>query len=134
MTPEQKRRKAKDYHLRINYGITLEEYELLFLYQDGHCALCPAVPTIRALAVDHDHDTGEIRSLLCLRCNKFIVGNQTIQNVRMVLSYLENPPAKLFFGGHRYVPKGKEKPVRRRKKRRTVKRTGTRISRGGISP
>lgn len=59
------------------YGITDAEYTKLLIEQGGVCAVCrqpetrrmgPAGGT-RPLAVDHDHETGEIRGLLCSRCN-----------------------------------------------------------------
>lgn len=52
------------------FGITIEQYQQMFDAQDGLCAICgePPTPEYR-LAVDHDHDTGKIRSLLCRHCN-----------------------------------------------------------------
>jgi len=58
-----------DAFLRRTYGITLEEYNALLVKQNGHCALCPAIPNGRRLHVDHDHKTHAIRGLLCRKCN-----------------------------------------------------------------
>jgi hypothetical protein len=58
-----------------NYGITLDEYERRFAYQNGVCAICslPQNSTRnQRLCVDHDHDTGAIRGLLCDTCNRGI--------------------------------------------------------------
>lgn len=53
-----------------SYGITLEEYDLYFKKQGGLCALCRGESNGRGrLAVDHDHETGEVRGLLCFTCN-----------------------------------------------------------------
>lgn len=57
------------------FGITQEEYEDLLIEQDYACAICRQPETavrqgrLKQLAVDHDHDTGKIRGLLCQRCN-----------------------------------------------------------------
>lgn len=42
----------------------------------GRCAICnrPATTFRKRLAVDHDHKTKEIRGLLCLHCNRYVVG------------------------------------------------------------
>lgn len=53
-------------------GVTDEEYILMLIAQDGHCALCPSTPKTRRLHVDHDHATGRVRGLLCHRCNRFL--------------------------------------------------------------
>lgn len=50
------------------YGITVDEYDKLFLQQDGKCAMC-GKPSEKTLVVDHDHETKNVRSLLCERCN-----------------------------------------------------------------
>jgi len=61
--------------LKAEYGITLDEYNDMLQQQDYTCAVCNEPETIRQgdkvkrLSVDHDHETGKIRSLLCHRCN-----------------------------------------------------------------
>ena len=45
----------------------------MFAAQNGVCAIClEARPEERTLHVDHDHETGAIRGLLCFRCNNAI--------------------------------------------------------------
>jgi hypothetical protein len=59
------------------YGASLEWYEKAHAEQDGLCALCGQPEThpvtkggkTRRLAIDHDHETGIVRGLLCFRCN-----------------------------------------------------------------
>lgn len=51
-----------------NYGISLEEYNALLESQNGVCAVCEG-KTGRKLSVDHDHKTGKVRGLLCVKCN-----------------------------------------------------------------
>lgn len=64
---------------RRNYGLTQEEYDDYLVKQEGLCALCHKEETVimrghvKQLSVDHDHKTGQIRALLCARCN-FLVG------------------------------------------------------------
>ena len=61
-------------HLKRAYGMTLEAYRTLADAQGGRCAACGEVPSgaghCGRLHVDHDHDTGEIRGLLCVTCNQ----------------------------------------------------------------
>lgn len=86
-------------YLKRKYGITEEQYNELLLEQAGKCAICLKKPRTRALAVDHDHKTNEIRGLLCSRCNHGLLGNahDSIEMLKRALDYLENPPAKGFF-------------------------------------
>jgi len=62
---------AKSIYLKYKYGITLDQYNEMFLAQNGVCAICGNSETYnkRSLAVDHDHITGVVRGLLCLDCN-----------------------------------------------------------------
>jgi hypothetical protein len=67
----RKGRKAqeRDAHLRRTFGITQADYEELLARQGGGCAICGKKPGKISLHVDHDHETGEIRGLLCVGCN-----------------------------------------------------------------
>jgi hypothetical protein len=60
----------RKYNLKANYGISVEKYEHLYSEQSGKCAICSGdCPTGKRLSVDHDHETGEVRGLLCSSCN-----------------------------------------------------------------
>ena len=64
------KQKARSYHLEKNHGLTLDEYDRMLEAQGGVCAICGAPPRPDiALHVDHDHQTGARRGLLCFRCN-----------------------------------------------------------------
>jgi hypothetical protein len=60
---------------RRRYGITAERYQSMVEFQEGLCAICGQPETAqrrgitKTLAVDHNHTTGQIRGLLCHRCN-----------------------------------------------------------------
>ncbi len=57
-------------HLRRKFGITSSAYAQLLAAQNGGCAICEQpCETGKRLAVDHDHRTGQVRGLLCSRCN-----------------------------------------------------------------
>lgn len=60
---------ARKYNLKKKYGITEDQYEVMLKLQGGHCKICPNKPGKPRLCVDHDHDTGEVRALLCRSCN-----------------------------------------------------------------
>lgn len=51
-----------------SYQLTPDDYDRLLKSQDGVCAICGKSPKGR-LHIDHNHDTGEVRGLLCFRCN-----------------------------------------------------------------
>lgn len=58
--------------------------------QHGCCAICkkPESHFKMRLAVDHNHKTGQVRGLLCYRCNKFVVGRNTYDTAVALLEYL----------------------------------------------
>lgn len=54
----------------IGIDLTVEEYDEMLLEQEGVCWICKRAPkSNRRLSVDHDHDTGQVRGLLCTKCN-----------------------------------------------------------------
>ena len=54
--------------LSAKYGITQEEYEAMLSNQGHVCWICKEKGK-RRLTIDHDHETGKIRGLLCCNCN-----------------------------------------------------------------
>lgn len=69
--------KAKDLRLRKKFGISLNEYNQMYLDQNSVCALCGRASyskhrsgKIKSLAVDHCHKTKKVRGLLCDQCNR----------------------------------------------------------------
>ena len=89
-TDEQKN-KLKDLQLQNDFGITLEEYNEIFVRQNGKCAICGKhqIEFKRALCVDHCHETGNVRGLLCLGCNTGIGSlNDDIENLNCAIIYL----------------------------------------------
>lgn len=58
------------HHLKQSYGITLEQYDKMVEDQNGVCAICGNINSNgRRLSVDHNHNTGKVRALLCGGCN-----------------------------------------------------------------
>lgn len=86
--------KIKDRYLKKHYGISLDDYEKMFEKQNGVCAIC-GDPNMseryKYLAVDHCHETGRIRGLLCDACNKALGGfKDSIDVLKSAVEYL-NP-------------------------------------------
>ena len=59
---------AASRRLRL-FGLSETDHQNMVDSQDNLCAICGRAENGKALAVDHDHDTGEIRGLLCAYCN-----------------------------------------------------------------
>jgi hypothetical protein len=78
------------------YGITKADYDRMFLEQDGVCAICKQ-PEIakhgngetKALHIDHCHTNGNVRGLLCTRCNYSIGGfKDSVEILTNAINYL----------------------------------------------
>lgn len=63
--------KIRNNNLIKKFGITLKQYNKMFQEQQGCCAVCSRHQgeLKKGLAVDHNHENGEIRQLLCGNCN-----------------------------------------------------------------
>lgn len=72
------------------YGITVEERNRMYDEQKGLCGLCGTHESSfkRGLHIDHDHFTGKVRSLLCYRCNRHLVGQHTLKTAFEIYQYL----------------------------------------------
>lgn len=71
---EKKKEQSRKSQLKVKYGLTPEQYEVMERAQDGLCAICKRPPQASdpkktRLCVDHDHSTQQVRSLLCHGCN-----------------------------------------------------------------
>lgn len=79
-------------HLRRFYGINRADFDALCESQLGRCAICgcPRESALRGtLFVDHDHETGRVRGLLCYSCNTAIGAlGDSAEGVRRALRYL----------------------------------------------
>jgi lysine/ornithine N-monooxygenase len=65
--------KQKHTARKRRYGITQEQYENMLTKQNYCCAICSTDTVGRnhtAFHVDHNHDTGKVRGLLCDKCNR----------------------------------------------------------------
>jgi len=89
--PDALIKSRKNYKLKKAYGITIEEYNILFLNQNGCCKICkkPQSTFKRSLAVDHCHKTNRIRGLLCHKCNLMIgYCEENLELLKSAASYL----------------------------------------------
>lgn len=67
---ERGKAKSKQYRA-AKYGLTLAQWDDLFLSQNSKCAICKREKPggIGDWHIDHDHTTGKVRGLLCYYCN-----------------------------------------------------------------
>jgi len=72
--------RQKSLKLSKMYGITIDDYLRILAKQNGVCAVCGKTGGQKCLSVDHNHNTGKVRGLLCQRCN-------------LVLGRMEDNPA-----------------------------------------
>ena len=80
---------------KMSYNI----YEELLEYQQHRCAICGTDDSFNRLAMDHDHETGEARGLLCHSCNRYAVGiyedrgkYRSEHHTNIIKTYLSDPP------------------------------------------
>ena len=93
---EEGKRAQRHRHLMKLYSISLENYENVYIRQLGLCAICKTdKPGGRGnrLNVDHDHNTGQLRGLLCHYCNVGIgIMQDSVNLVEAAITYLQSPP------------------------------------------
>ncbi|MFW5899099.1 MAG: endonuclease VII domain-containing protein [Jiangellaceae bacterium] len=87
-------RQARDHKLRSRYGIGVDEYEQMLRDQGGGCAICGSEDSKsnrEHLYVDHCHETGRVRGLLCYHCNTTLgYMRDDPDTLRAAIAYLEN--------------------------------------------
>ena len=88
--------------MKSKYGIDLETYNQILDAQGGVCDICGLPETaklkgkVKRLAIDHCHETGEIRALLCQSCNTMLGrAKDSPDLLRKAADYLESHHARL---------------------------------------
>ena len=84
----------RERHWKREYGLTVEDYFALLEKQGGGCAICKGDTNGRGIFhVDHCHETGRVRGLLCAKCN-ILLGHadDDTKLLRSAISYLIDPP------------------------------------------
>ena len=95
-TPEYKEWQ-RNYRRKRDYGVTPEQYAELAKAQRGNCAICGDVLAIntRMTHIDHNHETGAVRGLLCHHCNTMIGhAREKAATLRSAIAYLRKHKAK----------------------------------------
>ena len=67
--------KRRGYKLKSTYGITAIQWDEIFEWQDFRCKCCATDEEHdrqKPWQVDHDHETGIIRGIICSRCNRLL--------------------------------------------------------------
>ena len=96
MTKEYRRKwywanrdKVIESQLKYRYGMTLSDLAKMERQQRGKCAVCQEKPKKDRLVVDHDHETGRVRGLLCRQCNLALGAlRDSPSSIRRLLAYL----------------------------------------------
>jgi len=78
------------WNLKTRYGLTADQYRALMEKQRGVCALCGG-QMLRPV-VDHDHQTGRVRGILCHHCNIKLPVIEDMGWVMLAWAYLEQEP------------------------------------------
>ncbi len=85
--PERAAANQRRAKLKLNYGLSEEDVEAMLRDQGGKCAICL---TASATDVDHDHETGAVRKMLCNSCNRTLgMAKDNPETLRAAARYLE---------------------------------------------
>ena len=90
-TSTDARKQQRERRLKKDFGLSLEHYDELLQQQNNVCAICGNPNQTKGpLAVDHNHNTGKIRELLCIRCNMGLGAvNEDISILTAMIEYLK---------------------------------------------
>ena len=84
----------RNVNYKRRYGITLEEYNKMLAAQSGQCAICSKQNNHAYgktnLSVDHDHETGRVRGLICHTCNQGLRYLEDKEFFSKAIKYIEN--------------------------------------------
>lgn len=89
---EQFYKSKRKSHLKIEHGMTPEQYEALWEKQGKKCAICKRTESEAGARfhVDHDHSSGVRRGILCPKCNHALgLFGDSVEVMKNAISYLE---------------------------------------------
>jgi len=83
--------------LKYTHGIDKKEWDSMYSSQNGCCAICErhSSELSRVLQVDHNHATGEIRGLLCTKCNTRLAAVEDEKFSKRAIIYLNKVRLRL---------------------------------------
>ena len=109
--------KKHHYHTKKIYGLSNEQYEEMEKYQNYSCKICGNHESlngkdrngyVKKLSVDHDHETKQIRGLLCNWCNIALGGfKDNIESLKNAIKYLEGSKNSKIYMPEKNIPKKK---------------------------
>ena len=80
----------KERAIIYKYGITYKDKEEMYMSQDGKCLICNNQFPIQDLHIDHNHNTNEVRGLLCPQCNTSLgLLKEDINTLMNMIDYIE---------------------------------------------
>ena len=87
---KEKPHQEKNRRLKYRFDITLQDYNTMLQGQDNRCRICDIIFYDTTVAcVDHCHDTGKVRGLLCSPCNKGLGHfKDSVDNMGKAIDYL----------------------------------------------
>lgn len=94
---------SRRWSMRAKYNLTPEEMNEILKSQDHKCPGCgrhfseidPSTGQPLKMCIDHNHETGDVRGILCDPCNKVLgLASDSVVTLRNLASYLESHPAK----------------------------------------
>src|SRR4030043_641024 len=90
---KKKRRDNRWLAIYSMYGLTREQWQVIYNKQNGSCAICGKSQDKLGyiLQIDYDHGAGKVRGLLCKKCNLGIgMFGEDAENINKAIMYLEN--------------------------------------------
>lgn len=90
--------KRLEQHLKYKYGVSHAEFTDAWNTQNGNCAICEnELPDLmaydnrrRGYAIDHNHETGAFRGILCIKCNSLLgMASDSVDVLSAAIKYLE---------------------------------------------
>lgn len=96
--PDRMASSSRKQKLKFKYGMTPDDYTNMAQQQGQCCAICGNHMDLlpKGLVVDHDHETGKVRGLLCNSCNSLLgYAKDSIDNLNSAIRYLINHKGQL---------------------------------------